>query len=136
MNKVKFPVPPSVALTIAAVILFLAGCMSEPVGPGPEQVGQLYYDAVKNGDFESAADLYAPGVPRAQVVSQLENHHQRMGALENYRMTDLVSYTASGGMRYTLRFMVRYNNGHATEGLMLFQSSQDNIVRIEEHIRQ
>lgn len=117
-------------------ILAMAGCSREPLGPGPQEIGELYYQAIKAGEFEHAAELYAPNVPRSMVVDELEATRQRLGDLESYRMTDLVSYTASGGMRYTLRFMTRYSRGHSTEGLMLFQSSADNLVRIEQHTLQ
>jgi hypothetical protein len=131
VSAVRLPVLCAIIALVLAVMI--AGCRSEPVGPGPGQVGELYYDAIKAGDFYAAAELYVPGVPRGAVVDELEMTRERLGDLENYRRTDLVSYTASGGMRFTLRFMTRYSKGHATEGLMLFQSSADNIVRIEQH---
>lgn len=122
-------------LIMAAIVaLVLAGCTPGPVGPGPQQIGELYYEAIKAGDFEAAAGLYATDVSRTAVVDELEATRRRLGDLESYRMTDLVSYTASGGMRFTLRFMVRYSNGHATESLMLFQSGSDNLIRIEQHV--
>lgn len=125
----------SVLFLAAATILVLAlpGCMSEPVGPGAGQIGEQYFNAIKAGDFQAAAELYAPDVSRAAVVDELMAQNQRLGDLESFRMTDLVSYTANGGLRFTLRFMTRYSKGHATEGLLLFQSSSDNSVRIVEH---
>ncbi len=129
-NSRKFP-----GFLLIAV-LAVAGCSQAPMGPGPQEIGELYYQAIKAGDFERAAELYARNVPRSMVVDDLEATRERLGDLESYRMTDLVSYTASGGMRYTLRFMTRYSRGHSTEGLMLFQSSADNLVRIEQHTLQ
>ncbi len=123
----------SVHLPVIALCLALAACNPAPPGPGPQAIGDLYYQAIQAGDFAAAAELYASGVSRAMVVDELASTRERLGALESYRMTDLVSYTASGGMRYTLRYMTRYANGHATEGLMLFQSATDNLVRIEQH---
>lgn len=127
MHPVMFPT------TVLLFVLALSGCMSEPAGPAAGQVGEQYFSAIKGGDFEAAAELYAPNVSRAAVVDELKAQNQRLGDLESYRMTDLVSYTANGGMRFTLRFMTRYSNGHATEGLLLFQSSSDNSVRIVQH---
>ncbi len=126
ISAIRFP------LVVLLPALALAACSSEPVGPGPAQVGEQYYEAVKAGDFGAAAALYVQDVPREAVVAELVANRQRLGDLESYRRTDLVSYTTSGGMRYTLRFMTRYANGHAIEGLMLFQSATDNVVRIEE----
>lgn len=123
----------SVIFPLVALCLVLAACNPAPPGPGPQAIGDLYYQAIQSGDFAAAAELYASDVSRQAVIDELASNRERFGELESYRMTDLVSYTASGGLRYTLRYMTRYANGHATEGLMLFQSATDNLVRIEQH---
>lgn len=123
-----------VRLSAVLLLLALAACSSGPVGPGPQQVGEMYYAAVMAGDFGAAAELYTRDVPREAVIAELEANRQRFGDLESYQMTDLVSYNASGGMRFTLRFMTRYSNENAVEGLMMFQSGTDNIVRIQQKV--
>lgn len=117
---------------LAAFALGLGGCMSEPVGPGPDLLGDMYFSAVQKGDFAAAAELFAPGIPRSAIIADLEFTQERFGDLQSYRRTDLVSFAASGGIRYALRYMTQYTNGHAIENVMMFQSGNDNMVRIEQ----
>lgn len=120
-------------LPILLAVTALAGCTPAPVGPGPQQVAEMYYQAVRSGDFKAAAELYTADTSTTAVIDQLESNRRHLGELQSYRMTDLISYPANGGTRYNLRFMTNYAGQHATEGLILFLSDNDNRVRIEEH---
>lgn len=124
----------SAALRAIAVlflaVLVLAGCSHDPEGPSAEQVGDLYFMAVQRGDFEVAASMYDPGVPHHLIVEELRETQERIGPLEDYTMTDLVSYIAGGARSYTLKFKTRYEEQHATESLLL-QPGADNRLYIK-----
>lgn len=116
--------------TLLLLAFVLAACHPEPQGPTAEQLGELYFEAIKAGDFDAAAALYDEDVPREAVRRELRAMHEQFGGLEDYTMTDLVSYIAGGSRSYTLKYKTRYANHHASEGLLI-QLGRDNRMRIK-----
>lgn len=117
-------------IILATLALMCAGCTQDPEGPSAEEVGDRYFSAVRSGDFEAAASLYAPEVPHHLVVAELRETQERLGDLEDYTRTDLVSYIAGGSRSYTLKYKTRYETQHATESLLL-QPGSDNRIYIK-----
>lgn len=116
------------ALLLAAIML--AGCAPGVEGPEAERVGELYFEAVKAGDYEAVAALYDRAVPRDALIAELTATRERYGELEGYTMTDLVSYIGSGVPSYTLKYKTRYANHHATETLLM-QPGEDRKLYIK-----
>ncbi len=125
-------IPAILAALLLLLIFTLSGCGSAGlVGPKAEQVGELFYAALKKGDFAAAADLYVKKRPRAEIIQELEEYKQRLGDLQSYKMKDVVVSTVFSGVRYIIRYKTQYTQIKATEGLIMFQSVSDDFIRIE-----
>lgn len=122
--------PPLALAVLLLAALLLAGCSAELEGPSAEQLGELYFEALKTGDYSAAAALYDQGVPRDGIIGELVSTRERYGELEAYTMTDLVSYIGGGTPSYTLKYKTRYAHHHATETLLI-QPGADNRLHIK-----
>ncbi len=125
-------IPAMLPALLLLLIVTLSGCGAAGLaGPPAEQVGELFYEALKKGDFTAAADLYVQKRPRAEIVQELEEYQQRLGDLKSYKMKDMVVSTVFSGVRYILRYKTQYTQRNLTEGLIMFQSVSDDFIRIE-----
>ena len=121
--------------------LLLAAC-SDP-GNSTQmawQIGDGYYQALKNKDFNKAVGYFmdTQAAPRAQWLDELHAYHDQLGDLQSYeRVGQPIVNTVYSGTRYTLHYKTKYAKAAAHETLILFDGvstfggGNANVLRIE-----
>ena len=87
-----------------------------------KQVADNFFQAVKNQDFEKAADFFedAPNNPRGRWLAELRANNDKLGALQTFKLVDKEVDTVYSGTRYILVYNTEYAKQSARETLILF----------------
>jgi len=111
-------------LGLGLLCLSLLGCSSDEGNSTnmAEQVGTGYYQALKNNNFDKAADFFmdTKNKPRAMWLDQIKENHQKLGDLKSFKLVGHVVNTVYSGTRYTLKYRTQYSKADAYETLILF----------------
>jgi hypothetical protein len=108
---------------VALLCVCLLGCSdpSNTVGMA-EQVADKFYQAIKSNDFEKAAAYFqdTPSDPRGRWLAELRENHNKLGALQSYKLVDKEVDTVYSGTRYVFVYQTKYTKYAARETLILF----------------
>jgi hypothetical protein len=116
------------------ITIFPIGCSGNADYKIAKACGHTYFDAIKNKDFDTAADCYSPvffeKVSRADTIQALKGINAGLGDLQSYKSTgwQMRSYKGTGGSytRCTLHYETIYSKGSAEE-IIIVEKSEDGL---------
>ncbi len=131
--------------TLLSLILFASmvtfGCNINSDKTDAEKVANNYFEAIKNGDFDTAITFYSPKFfelnPNINWLEVLLNKTNKLGDLSTYELKGWRITNAFGalesGTYVELKYNVVYSRYPATETLILLKSSDGGEFSIVAH---
>lgn len=136
----------ALAALFTMCLVLMAGCnMVRGVPEEVKALGQQYYEAARTMDLDTMMSLYSPSFydlskpsfTEADWRAKLLEMREKMGELEDYRLTDSSVRTFAGagapnGTYYELAYEVNYSKHKATERITFFkpQDGSDQDLKI------
>lgn len=125
----------TVTALVAACVILIAGCaLARGVPEEAKAIGEQYYEAAKAMDLDRMVSLYSPSfydlsnpkLTEAEWRARLAEMREKLGELEDYRLTDSSVRTFAGtgappGTYYELAYEVKYSKHKATEKITIFK---------------
>ncbi len=115
------------SLILGAVLL--TACTIPDHSGQAQALAQQYYELLKKRQFAEAAALFPPD-NREQQLAILQDEHQRLGDLKDYRINSVETNTVYSGKFYIFITDTRYEKTAAGEILTLLEKVNEDKLYI------
>ncbi|MCC6303395.1 MAG: hypothetical protein IT489_11435 [Gammaproteobacteria bacterium] len=116
------------AMAVLACVLALAACGPSEIDMKARGMAERYYQLIQQGQFAEAV-LFFPEKERQVQLDALEQHRQKLGALQSFQISAEEQNTVYSGKFYIFTMDTQYEREQALETLTLktWVSANDSL---------